>query len=214
MSSITTQTGICNISLGWLRANLIVNFDTDESVEAKLCRANYDRMREAVLEDREWRFATKRVSLLADIEVPEYGWLHRFKLPSDTIRALACAAMKATPLNNSAMDNNIEWEREEDFIKADRSQIFLRYTMNIEEPTKFSPGFVQSLATRLAAELAVPLTGSDKRHDSLMAQYVAMVDRAGTRDGMQGKARKRRPGRLQQARYRGGGGFETLGTDV
>lgn len=209
MASITTQTGICNIALGWLRANLIVNFDTDESVEAKLCRANYDRLREAVLEDREWRFATKRVLLVRDPEVPEYGWAFQFKLPSDCIRALAVSAVKSTPLINTAMDNNIEWEREEDFIKADRESVFLRYTMNIETPTKFSAGFVQSLATRLAAELAVPLTGSDKRHDNLMGQYVAIVDRAGTRDGMQGKARRRRPGRLQQARYRGGGGFET-----
>lgn len=210
MASTTTVTGICNIALGWLRANLIVNFDDDESVEAKLCRANYDRIREAVLEDREWRFATKRVTMVESAETPTYGWAFKFTLPADTIRALAVSATKPTGITNSAMDNNIEWEREENFINADRASIFLRYTFNIEVTTMFSPGFVQALATRLAAELAVPLTGSDKRHDSLLKQYIGMVDRAGTRDGMQGKAKQRRPGRLQKARYRGGGGFDDL----
>ncbi len=211
MAATTTVTGICNIALGWLRANLITNFDTDDSVEAKLCRANYDRLREAVLEHKEWRFATRRILLVLSAEEPIYGWLYKFQLPSDCIRALAVSSFKtASSARNVAMDNNVEWEREENFVNTDRLECYLRYTFNIEDPTKFSPGYVQALATRLAAELAVPLPGSDKRQDALTKQYIGMVGIAGTMDGMQGKARRRRPGRLQSARYRGGGGFDDL----
>lgn len=215
MASVTTKVGICNIAMGWLRANLIVDLDNDQSKEAKLCRANYDRIREAVLEEKEWRFATKRAKLPISPTVPEYGWAFKFKIPSDCLRVLAVSANKAGSQGSrqNSMDNNIEWEREEDYVFSDREQCFIRYTRNIDTPTKFSPGFVQALATRIAAELAVALTGSRKRHDELMKDYVAKVNVGATRDGMQGKARKRRPGRLQQARYRGGGGFESL-TDV
>jgi hypothetical protein len=43
-----------------------------------------------------------------------------------------------------------------------------------------------------------------------MNEYLTLVGRAATKDGMQGKARKRRPGRLETARYKGGGGFENI----
>jgi len=210
MASSVTKMGICNIAMGWLRANLITNFDTDTSKEAKLCRANYDRIREAVLEDREWRFATKRMKLALSAHVPEYGYTHKFQIPPDVIRVLACSKGVGRPAN---VDNNIQWEREEDFVLANIPLIYARCTMNIETTTKFSPGFTQAFATRIAAELAVALTGSNTRHKELLEDYDAKLATGGTRDGMQGKARQRRPGRLQTARYRGGGGFEVL-TDV
>jgi len=205
--------GICNIAMGWLRANLITNFDTDTSKEAKLCRANYDRIREAVLEDREWRFATRRFKMALSASVPEYGYNHQFQIPSNVIRVLAASSQRGSGGSNYAMDNNIEWEREEDFVLANVTEVYARCTMNIETTTKFSPGFVQAFATRIAAELAVALTGSNTRHKELLEDYDAKLATGGTRDGMQGKARKRRPGRLQTARYRGGGGFDVI-TDV
>ncbi len=208
MASSVTKTSICNLALGWLRASLITNYDTDEIKEAKLCRANYDRLREAVLEDREWRFATRRFKLAQSAVEPVYGYNYQFQIPPDVIRVLSVSM--STGKGRHMDDNNVEWEREEDFVLANRPLLFARCTMNLEATTKFSPGFVQAFATRLAAELAPPLTGSNTRQQELMEQYLLLVARGGTRDGMQGKSRNRRPGRLQTARYRGGGGFEII----
>lgn len=208
MASIVSKMGICNLAMGWLRANLITNFDTDTSVEAKLCRANYDRLREAVLEAKEWRFATRRLALTPSATPPVYGWTHKFSLPPDCIRVLSVSGSAAA--SNNKMDNNIDWEREEDFVFANTAVVYIRYTSNIDIPTKFSPGFVQTFATLIAAELAVPLTGSAKKQEKFENAYLVKLSGSATRDGMQGKARKRRPGRLEKARYQGGGGFDTV----
>jgi len=206
MAATITKTSICNLALGWLRANLIANYDTDVSVEAKLCRANYDRLREAVLEEKEWRFATGRVKLALSASTPVFGYSHKFSIPPEVIRVLSCS--RDASVGNT--DNDIEWEREGDFVMAYREMLYSRCTFNIEATTQFSPGFVQAFATRLAAELAVPLTGSNKRHVELMQDYVLKVNAGGTKDGMQGRAKKRRAGRLETARHRGGGGFDVI----
>jgi len=206
MAATITKTGICNLALGWLRANLITNYDTDESVEAQLCRANYDRLREVVLEEKEWRFATKRAKLALSVDVPIFGYSHKFSIPADVIRILACSRDQ----NIGNTENDLEWEREGDFVMAYRETLYTKYTSNVEVVTQFSPGYVQALATRLAAEMAVPLTGSNTRHKELMEDYDAKVVTGSTKDGMQGKAKKRRAGRLETVRRRGGGGFDVV----
>jgi hypothetical protein len=198
---------ICNQALGMLRANLITNFDADLSVEAKLCRANYDRLREAVLEDKEWRFATRRMKLAQSADAPVFGWTYKFKVPADVLRVLTVTDRVN---RDNINDNDINWEREEDFVLTNTKLAYARATVNIVDTTKFSAGFVQAFATRMASIMAVPLTGSNTRAQELMNEYLTLVGRAATKDGMQGKARKRRPGRLETARYKGGGGFENI----
>lgn len=201
MAATVTKVSICNLAMGWLRANLIMDLENDESKEAKLCNANYDAVREIVLEEREWRFATSRARLALSSEAPPFGWKFQFKLPSYCIRALS---VSKSPFFGQITDNNVEWEVEEDFVMMDFTECFLRYTRNIEDTTKFSPSFVQCLATRLAAELAVSLTGSNTRQEELFAAYRVKMQIGGTKEGMQGKARRRRPGRLETARRRSG----------
>lgn len=209
MSATTTVVGICNIALGELRANLIASLG-DQSKEAKLCNTNYDRLREEVLESREWRFATRRLKLALSADTPEFGYPHQFKLPADCLRVLSASD---NPNGVPAQENNINWEREEDFVLSDSAAVYIRYTVNLAITTKFSPGFVTALAKRMSAQMAIALTGSDKRHDALLKEYFIMVSAGSTRDGMQGKAKKRRPGALEKARYQGSGGyFNVTGT--
>ena len=52
---MTTETEICNIALGYLGANRITSLDIEEdSTEHLLCSENYEILRDAVLEEREW----------------------------------------------------------------------------------------------------------------------------------------------------------------
>lgn len=204
MAATTTKVGICNVAIGELRGNPITNFDTDLSTEAKLCRAHYEHIREVVLEAKEWRFATRRLKLALHADAPEFGYSYKFKLPPDCLRVLSASDK---PNGVPAQDNNIDWEREEDFVLSNSKTVYIRYTVNIAITTKFSPGFVQAFATRLGSQMAVALTGSTKRRDQLLKDYNVMVNMGATKDGMQGKARKRRPGALEKARHQGSGGY-------
>lgn len=194
---------ICNIALGWLGGNLIISLD-DETVEAKLCKANYDMLRDAVLEEREWTFAVKRLEPSALTTGPLYGYDKAFKIPPSVIRILqvsrAGEVIDGTIIDGSfksatrggtgtGRETRIEWAREGDEILADNSdRIFIRAIVRIVDTNKFSPAFDQALAARLAMDLAIPLTNSRALQKSMAGMYADKIRLAAATDGMQGRS--------------------------
>jgi len=200
----TSPVEICNQALGWLGGNLIISLD-DDTVEAKLCKANYAPLRDAVLEDREWTFAVKRFEPPQLAERPLYGHDFAFQIPPDCLRVLQVSAagrevqdgvfvqgsFKAAVRGNTGIgrEQRIEWLREGDKIVVQIQQrIFMRYITRIEDTTKFSPSFSQCLATRIAMDIAIPLTNNSKLKDQYLAEYGAKLDDAMRLDGMQGRS--------------------------
>ena len=87
MSSTASEVDISNMALGWLGADRITSLD-DESVEAQLCKLNYPRSRDVVLEDVEWTFAVRRFILSPDPVVPLFNWGKKFLIPTEVLRVL------------------------------------------------------------------------------------------------------------------------------
>jgi len=83
----TSPVEICNLALSWLGGDLIISL-TDDSTEAKLCNAVYAPLRDAVLEEREWTFATRRIQPPALVAGPLYGYDKAFQIPIEVIRVL------------------------------------------------------------------------------------------------------------------------------
>lgn len=184
----TSEVSISNMALGWLGGNLIVSLD-DDSTEAALCKANYDICRDAVLEDRDWTFATDRRILSALTSAPAFGYAYQYQLPSDLIRILEVS-------DEPLFVHDLQWERQGSVVVTDAAIAYLRYIKRIEDPTKFSAGFVHAVAARLAMEIALPLTNSPEMQSSMISLYGTKLERAGAMDGMQGKNRQLRVNRL------------------
>jgi hypothetical protein len=183
---------ICNLALGWLGAQLINTLD-DESTEARLCKANFDLVRDAVLEAKAWTFATKRYVLAPDAGAPEFGWSKRFPLPPEVVRVLRCDAPRG--------DGRLPWAREGAFILADDTDVLhLAAIVRVEDAAQWSPAFGNAVAARLAAELAVPLSENRSLQADLWSLYERKLKQAGTLDGMQGRAEQFGPGRLARSR--------------
>ena len=181
MTAVSDVT-ICNLALGWLGANLIISLD-DAGDEAALCKANYGTSRDATLEARNWTFASSRKRLIPLAEAPEFGYSYQFQLPADNIRVLVAG-------NDPKFRDDLDWLKEEDKILSDVQVLYILYTKRIEDPQKFSSGFVHAFAARLASDMAVPLTNS-KDMQQLMAQlYLGKLEVAGVMDGIQGKNTK------------------------
>ena len=83
----TSSTEICNLALSWLAGNRISSLD-DDSIEARLCKANYTLSRRAVLEEAEWTFAVKRAQLPSLAEPPLFGFAFQFLLPPDLLYSI------------------------------------------------------------------------------------------------------------------------------
>ena len=177
-----SEVTICNLALSWLAGNLIISIDDDIN-EAKLCKANYELSRDAVLESMAWTFATKRYALVPEVDKPAWGYEYQFTIPADVISVLDVTNKSDTP--NGA--NDLDWRREGNLILCDVSKVYVKAIFKQTDPARFPPNFVQAVAARLAAEIAVPLTESQQLLMAMEAKYRDRLMIAASSDGIQGK---------------------------
>lgn len=199
---MTSAVEISNLAIGWLGGTPIISFD-DESTEAKLAKLNYPLVRDAVLEDHFWSFATQRIVLTPTVESPAFGEDNQFLIPPDTIKL-----QRVDRTVNG--DDNLDWVREGKFIIANVERCYVWYTRRVEDPTEFTSNFTQALAQRLAADIAIPLTESRSLQEQHFLLYQEKLNDAAATDGMQGRSPRTQSTRLLGSRngfFPGSGGF-------
>ncbi len=187
------KVAICNLALALVGEKAIASLEDDSRV-AELCSTNFDAARDAVLEARAWRFAVVRRSIAAAAAAPEWGPAKRFPLPATVLRVLEAS---------DGDDDLDDWQREGmDVVTDFAGPVKVRSIEQVEDPTKFSPGFVQALAAYLGYVLAVPITENRSLKADLWQEYQARVKDAGALDGMQGRSKQRMTASwVKRARY-------------
>lgn len=148
---------ICNLALGLVGVDRGIESLSDDSPEARYCSRFYDHIRETMLHDHPWRWATRR-EILAELSNDVDGWEYVYSYPSDCLKALAVEDAEHDP----AMLYEHEIRKLDGSVIAvccDVYQAYLRYTANVEDANLFSPSFVEALAQRLGSRLALSLTG-------------------------------------------------------
>lgn len=189
----TSEVSICNIAVSWLGGNRITSLD-DDTTEANLCKLNYDSSRDATLEERNWTFATGR-SLPNKLSTePVFGFSSAFQLPSDFIRVVQISTLE------TMKDEVTDWAKEGDQLLVDADTIYMRYVKRISDTTKYSAGFVQALAARIAADICVPLTHDKELFANYWQLYLNKIESAGAMDGMQGPNEQLRSRQLTNVR--------------
>jgi hypothetical protein len=178
-----SEISICNQALTWLGQKPIVSF-ADQSTTAEWMRNNYEFLRDAVLEERSWTFATvKATTTVADVSVfggmydhpKQLNWLWVSRVWKN---------VSARDPNNWVMDKT--WRVEGEFIVSAHPTIYTMGVQRISDTGKFSLLFVQALAARLAADAAVPLTENRQLQVDLWGLYQDKLMAAAARDGQQG----------------------------
>ncbi len=219
---MASEVSICNLALGWLGANLITSLD-DDNREAQLCKTNYPDIRDAVLEEREWTFAVRRIQLAPLVLPPVYGYAHQFLLPPDVLRILNLPNTQFTDPGSSLLIggglgasavgpdqqpqlNTFRKESIEDpsatgnVVLANTDTLIMRVIWRITNVGLFSPLFVQCLAQRIAADLCIPLTQNRGLWVDMWNVYQNKLARASAMDGTQGKMEVKRSEALQRVR--------------
>ena len=145
---MASEVSICNQALALLGANTIISLG-DGTTEANLCDALYDDVRDSVLEEANWSFATKWLNLppLASPPVGEYA--NAFPLPPDVIRIIFVG---------EDFNHPQQWQREGNNIRMDTKTCKCQAVYREVNPNNYSPLFIQALAARMAMEMAVALT--------------------------------------------------------
>lgn len=178
--SMVSEVSIANQALGFLGANPITSF-SDNSTSAELMRDNYPFIRDAVLTEVAWTFATDRtISTTADRD--EWDQHYKHALPLDWMQVLR--TYRNVSSDRKLISNG--WVREGNFILTKDATVYMWGIKRVTDTALFSPAFVQCLATRLAMDLCMTITENVSRHGTLMQEYGAKVREAAISDGVQG----------------------------
>lgn len=171
-----SEVSICNDALIMIGANTISAL-TDTTKEGRLCNEQYEKLRDQLLFSHPWNFAIKRTDLAADPDVPNghWGFAYAHTIPADCLRILEIETEDEAP-----------WKVEGGKIYCDITPLNLRYIRKETDTTKFSKGFEEALAAKIAHRLAYALTQSATAAESVRKQAEEMLSLAMSFDGQEG----------------------------
>jgi len=165
--TLSSVVGLCNSALIMLGQELISSLN-DASEAARVCRNKWPEVRDAVLREAKWRCLVKRAELARLAEVPAYGFLYKYQLPTDCYLVLELSVATAA------------WGIEGKALLTDETQAFISYIgydTQIDNVGLFDSLLSAAIIARLAAELAPSLKAAD-RFVSLWAAYERKIDLA------------------------------------
>lgn len=185
---MSSKIDICNLALTHLGQKAIA--DIDDPIEtARKLKAIYDNNRDSLLRisSINWNFACVIGSLAEDDVHTVTGWSNIYTYPVSClkIRKVYSDTGATNPFPeeykvvNDVTDNvvliatNIE------------SPAYVEYTRTMTDETKFDPLFVQALAYKLAADLAIPLGGDPDKEKRFNDKYLATLSEAARVNGME-----------------------------
>jgi hypothetical protein len=186
---MSSEVSICNQALSWLGGNLISSLE-DGTQEANLCRANYEPLRDAVLQNYDWTFAIRREKWPASVEEPAFGYGKQYPIKEDCLKIIEV----------TSGGSNVDWFVEGQNVITDVASIEVRYVARVTNTNNMSPMFRSCLATRIAAEIALPLTSTRSLQNDMFSLFERKLSEAVTADAMQGSDRRVRSRWLHRTR--------------
>ena len=185
---------ICNAALGKLGQDITIAAMTEATKHARAFNRCFARVRDYVLADYEWPFATKFVAMSPDAQ-EAIGWSYRYAYPADCLNALAVCTEQGARLAARSTgfgvpcddrfvlpraDYAVVHGEQSTGIATDLEDAYLIYVARIEDVARFPPLFVEALACRLAIEVA-PVIASEiglKLGPALEQKYIAAKSKA------------------------------------
>lgn len=187
---------ICNMALANLgQTTQITSLDPleDGDTTAALCARFYPKVRDTLLERRDWTFARKRAVLtsleeaLQDAEAtsPTSAWDYCYVVPEDLL-VLRGVHLEGATDDKTPQDAVVESVAGTKSILTDAAPgSWIRYTARITATSQFSPLFVEALSWFLAAKLAGPLTADLTKAEKCLKIAMATLAEASASDANQ-----------------------------
>lgn len=162
---------IVNAALSKLGERRILNF-ADKSPAGRIAARTYPDLRDAMLREFPWNFATTRAALSASTEAPAFGFAFAYPLPADLLRLIEV----------SNVDEE-KWRNESGEIVTDKTApLNIRYVARVLEG-QMDATFREVLATRLALAWAESLSGTTSLTQELGVLYRNALQVARGTDG-------------------------------
>lgn len=197
MSATSSETEIANLALTRIGHGLISAL-SENSKAAETCNLHYARTRNAVLRAFPWNFAVKRATLALSATTPNHEFTYQHALPTDCLKVLRTSweadgsvgtAIYGFPGVMGYAYDVAPYRIEGRFLLCNESVARIEYIAEITDPAQFDELFVDVLAQRLAAEIAVAMTDNQSLTKTMWEIYTAKLAEARTIDSQEGTPR-------------------------
>lgn len=182
-----SKAGIVNLALNKIGAKKIAAL-TDATPQAIQANVVWEYILDEVLEAADWNFAKIRLALSVSTITPQYTYDYAYPLPADFLRLAHHSPDDPAvyPGDESATDYPYAIETLSDgnlalltnFDNSDGYDLYIKYIKRVTDPAKFSPGFINALSWRLAAELSIYLTEGNTKFDFCMKMFAETLAHA------------------------------------
>tara|TARA_R110002096_G_scaffold58166_2_gene146820 strand:- start:1351 stop:1941 length:591 start_codon:yes stop_codon:yes gene_type:complete len=154
---MASEVQIAKLALQHIGDRFDISDLTESTPEAEQVNLIFVDTRDALLRQHPWNFAKKYATPAALTATVPGNWDYAYIYPTDAVRVLGVidpletgVAIKFEVARN---ENNAK------VILTDQVDAEFYYTAKITDSTQFDPEFTMALSYKLAAKLAMPLTG-------------------------------------------------------
>jgi hypothetical protein len=159
---MASKTEIANLAIRHLGIGKpIGNLETEQSQEAAACRVFFDTVRDAVLEDFAWPFASQIRALGLIESDPTTEWAYSYAYPSDCLRFGRILSGIRTDTRQSVIPYRRAKIGDNEVILTDQDDAVAEFTIKITDTGLFSSAFTLAMSYRLAYYVAPSITGGD-----------------------------------------------------
>ena len=166
---------ICNSALNLIGASNILSL-TEDSKAARICNQRYNFVRDATFRSHPWNCLIRRATLSPETDTPNFDFSNQFTLPTDPY------CLRVLQLQDQDLGYKIEGRK----ILANSTEVKIVYVARVEDPNEYDLLLVETLAARLAADVAYALVNSASLMVQLNQMYKAKLVEARFVDANEG----------------------------
>lgn len=181
---MTDQVGIYNFALGQIGAASTVASLTEDSIERRLCDAQYDILRKSILNDAPWNFAM-RYRPLTQTSYDNSRFSYAYAYPSDCIQLLNILdgnEVETEQTSHRDKTNPYQVVSKQDgtgkLILTDVAMAVGLYKADITNTNQFTPLFLEAIGYLLASRIAMPITQSASVRGQMLELYNVTITKA------------------------------------
>lgn len=145
-----SMVGIMNKALRLIGQTEITSPE-QQTPAAVRCSAAWRDVVDEVLREHPWTHATVWASLSKSDTPPPFGFTNAYMLPPDCVRVIDVRA------DGDLSRQGLPFNGVRGAVYTDASPCFVRYVARDNDPTYWPPDFCEAVASKLAAEVALPL---------------------------------------------------------
>lgn len=186
---MTSKVDIANYALNKIGGSNITSF-TEDSKAARIVNQRYNAARDAVFRAHPWNCLIRRAELAQSSTAPAFGYTYQYALPTDPY------CLRVLEFSNGSMsypqDNMVSSNGDPVYVIEGRNLLTsegtakIKYVAQITDPQQYDANLVETLAARLAHEIAYAISGSTTLIQLMEVQYQTQLKEARFVDATEG----------------------------